>query len=432
MRTKEHDLQLMLSNIYTRKIVSDPDRGRFVFDDAIDFLEPILIVYSSFSHALRAFEASVDAMRDQVIEAFALTLGAMEYSSKKEAERYYDNIAGLGREHPEFLGKVIGYSRRVKGQRRFGVNHDQQDLIVVDGNRNALLGSLLIQPPETIGMFLGDFTRLRLSIRTVQEYMEIAKEHDPTGLKSMRDECINALVSSCKPADMGANDGTGLELRRLLFDGKVITSEECGDRVRRIAEFMYGGDSYMTLQKFSDTLEAVGHSPMYLRHCLINDFYRTLQAEDSEYSMSDPCEENHKPLPVRVQQGYLNALKDFLTAHGFDHRISLAPWVLSYQTLGQGLDLMEQNPADERWLDREVVKAAGAWLSKVDSPELTCRAQARRYSWIRGLSERDCIDLCEDEHQRMACFKAAGFSSLIHKIKSEKYRESIFTQDLGI
>lgn len=325
---------------------------------------------------------------------------------------------------------MLEYAQSAAGNYRLSGTSSQRLELIEGESPDVILGSLLAQPAGTIQSLEFDLTLLRQNLPVVQEYVAIAKVCDPYGLKAMRDNCRNALEQH--PLDLGVADGSGMALRRVLFDGELITPLECETRLKTVAMALFGGRSRVIPQELAEHLAAVGSSPEFMEHCFINDLYRHLQDQSTDYDLTDPCEQSFKPGSITTQAEQTKVLKQFLINQGMDYRVKMAPWILSCDNFGQCLEMRSKYAHDERWLDREVIRAAAEWMKRAVDKDAPSRAQARRYGWINTLSERDCINLCQDEHQLMACFKATGHSSFVHRIKSEQYHEEILSSDLGI
>jgi len=431
MSPLEQELHTSLMQIHDELVCN---AGKLRFSDqaplCADMLRSIHELYPDLKQALDGLQSAPEAIRPALRSALAYVVGCSHYDTFNFARRYHAQITLLGREEPDFLKDVLAYAQGAAGNYRL-TGTSSQRLELIEGEApDVMLGSLLAQPAGSVQSLEFDLTVLRQHLQVVKEYVAIAKVCDPYGLTTVRDNCRNALERL--PLDLGVADGSGMALRRVLFDDELTTPLECEARVRVVAVALFGGRSSPTPQKLAEHLEAVGSSPEFMEHCFINDLYRHLQEQSAEYALRDPCEESFKPGSIATQTEQVKVLKQFLIAQGLDYRIKLAPWILSCDNFGQCLEIRSRHGHDERWLDRAAIRAAGEWMKHARDHDATSRAQARRYGWINTLTERDCISLCQDEHQLMACFKATGNSSFIHRLQAEHYREAILSSDLGI
>lgn len=431
MSPLEQELHTSLMQIHDELVCS---AGKLRFSDqaplCADMLRSIHEVYPDLKQALDGLQNAPEALRPALRSALAYVVGCSHYDTFHFARRYLAQITLLGRKDPDFLVDVLAYAQGAAGNYRLTGTSSQRLELIEGESPDVMLGSLLAQPAGSVQSLELDLTLLRQNLQVVEEYVAIAKLCDPYGLKAMRDNCRNALERH--PLDLGVADGSGMALRRALFEGELITPMECEARLRAMAVALFGGRSGASPQKLAEHLEAVGSSSEFMEHCFINDLYRNLQEQSADWALRDPCEETFKPSSIATQAEQAKVLKHFLIAQGLDYRIKMAPWILSCDNFGQCLEIRSKYAHDERWLDREVIRAAAEWMKHAVEKDAPGRAQARRYGWINTLSERDCINLCQDEHQLMACFKATGHSSFVHRMKSEHYHEEILSSDLGI
>ncbi len=431
MSPLEQELHTSLMQIHDELVCN---AGKLRFSDqaplCADMLRSIHELYPDLKQALDGLQNAPEALRPALRSALAYVVGCSHYDTFYFARRYHAQITLLGREEPDFLRDVLAYAQGAAGNYRLTGTSSQRLELIEGESPDVMLGSLLAQPAGSVQALEFDLTVLRQHLQVVKEYVAIAKVCDPYGLKTMRDNCRNALERH--PLDLGVADGSGMALRRVLFEGELITPLECEARVRVVAVALFGGRSSLTPQQLAEHLEAIGSSPEFMEHCFINDLYRNLQDQSTDYALRDPCEESFKPASIATQAEQAKALKKFMIDQGLDYRIKMAPWILSCDNFGQCLEIRGRHDHDERWLDREVIRAAAEWMKHSVDKDSPGRAQARRYGWIHTLSERDCINLCQDEHQLMACFKATGHSAFVHRIQSEQYREEILSSDLGM
>jgi hypothetical protein len=387
-------------------------------------------VQSLYPDILRALECVVNAplhQREGIRTALAFVIGGSQYEEHHEATRYHGDIASLARHEPEFLKMVLGYANNISNNDRLHGNAKYRRELGGFDSEEVTLGSLLSQPVATA---------LRLSMRELpkrlsllEEYAQIAKQIDPVGYKALVDSCITEMARD--PVDLRASDESGFVLRRLLFDGQIITTQECRNRLNTIAAALFGDMTGCKPARLADNLQALSHSPDFMEHAFFSDLYAELRSLNNDYSERDPCEERFKPNSVATQAQYCKILKGFLLEQHLDYRIKLAPWLLGKNCFADCLVIRNQQGGDDGWLDRAVIQGAtDLMLRSVDNKP--GQLQSRRLAWVSTLSETQCIKLCTNEDQLMLCFRATGHSGLIHRIKSDQYREEIFSADLGL
>jgi hypothetical protein len=394
-------------------------------------LNDIFEEYADIGRALEGLQRAPESLRVDLANGLAFVIGHSQYTEVESNRRYHEGIAFLARKYPRFLTSVLEYAQKAEGNSRLSGYSSQRPPFVDNPEKlgDTVLGSLLAQPMATLHEIHPLWLPKNLIL--LDEYVRIARQVDPYGLKAVVNYCSDFFTQH--PLDLGASHGDGLALRRLIFEGHAITIDECNTRISAAGLALFGGslNNYSPARLKMD-LEAVSHAPDYMEHCFIHDLYAALQREGEDYSLMDPCDENFTPATIDVHRQYAQILKRFFEKQCIDYRMKLAPWVLGHSTFGASLHIRQKHCNDDLWLEREAITAAAHWLDTSLNPDSPGRIQSRRYGWISTLTENECIRLSQSEGQLMACYKATGYSALVRHIKSERYHEDILASDMGL